>query len=92
MCLAIPGRVEEIFESEGLKMARINFGGIRKSACLEYAPEAVPGDYVLVHVGFAISIINEAEAERTLKLLEESGDTLESEIEAEISSNKQMEV
>lgn len=69
MCLAIPGRVEEVFESEGLKMAKINFGGIRKSVCLEYAPDAGIGSYVLVHVGFAISVIDEEEARRTYEVL-----------------------
>jgi len=70
MCLAIPGLVEEIFEIDGLKMAKINFGGIRKSTCLEYAPDAAIGSYVLVHVGFAISVIDEEEARRTYEILQ----------------------
>ncbi len=69
MCLAIPGQVEQIFEDAGLTMARINFGGIRKNVCMEYTPEAKIGDYLLVHVGFAISVINEEEAMRTLDFL-----------------------
>jgi hydrogenase expression/formation protein HypC len=69
MCLAIPGRVEEVFEIEGLKMGKINFGGIRKSVCLEYAPTASIGCFVLVHVGFAISVIDEEEARRTSEVL-----------------------
>ncbi len=69
MCLAIPGLVESTFESNGLKMAKVNFGGIRKNTCLQYTSDAVVGNYVLVHVGFAISIINEEEAARTLNAL-----------------------
>ncbi len=70
MCLAIPGLVESVFDSNGLKMARVNFGGIRKNTCLQYTPEACAGSYVLVHVGFAISVIDEQEASRTLKALQ----------------------
>jgi hydrogenase expression/formation protein HypC len=71
MCLAIPGKVLEEFESRGLRMARIQFGGIVREASLDYVPDAKVGDYVLVHVGFAISTVDAAEAERTYKLLEE---------------------
>ena len=73
MCLAIPGKVIETLESDGMKMAKVSFGGMVKQVCLEYTPDAAPGDYVLVHVGFALSRINEAEAERTYRLLEELG-------------------
>lgn len=66
MCLAIPGQVEEIFLEGSLKMAKVNFGGIRRAVCLDYTPEASPGDYVLVHVGFSITMIDEEEAQRTL--------------------------
>ncbi len=71
MCLAIPGKVVEAFERHGMRMARVQFGGITREACLEYVPEAVVGDYVLVHVGFAISRVDEQEALRTYRLLEE---------------------
>jgi hydrogenase expression/formation protein HypC len=71
MCLAIPGKVVETFDKSGLLMARVQFGGITREACLEYVPETVVGDYVLVHVGFAISRIDEAEAERTYAALKE---------------------
>jgi hydrogenase expression/formation protein HypC len=71
MCLAIPGKVLEEFEARGLRMARVQFGGIVREAALDYVPEAKVGDYVLVHVGFAISRVDAAEAERTYKLLEE---------------------
>jgi hydrogenase expression/formation protein HypC len=73
MCLAIPGKVIETLESGGLKMARVSFGGMVKQVCLEYTPEAAPGDYVLVHVGFALSRVDQEEAERTYKLLDELG-------------------
>lgn len=72
MCLAIPGKIESIIESEPLtRKGRVNFGGIVKEVFLAYVPEAVIGDYVIVHVGFAISKINEQEAQRTLKYLDQ---------------------
>lgn len=77
MCLAIPGRIESVFQEAGLVMAKVNFGGIKKSVCLEYAPGAGVGNYVLVHVGFAITIIDEEEARRTLEELNLRGDLQE---------------
>jgi len=72
MCLAIPGKLIEITtDPAGVKMGRANFGGIVKQVCLEYTPEVETGDYVLVHVGFALSKVNEDEAARTYQLLEE---------------------
>jgi hydrogenase expression/formation protein HypC len=72
MCLAIPGKLIETSESaEGVRMGKANFGGIVKEVCLEYTPDANTGDYVLVHVGFALNKVDEKEAERTYKLLEE---------------------
>ena len=73
MCLGIPGKVLESFDVNGLRMAKVQFGGIVRDACLEYTPEAAVGDYVIVHVGFAISKVDEEEAARTYKLLEEMG-------------------
>jgi hydrogenase expression/formation protein HypC len=73
MCLAIPGKVIEVFEDHGLRMGRVDFGGTVKKACLEQLPEAGIGDYVLVHVGFALSLVDPEEAERTYRLLEELG-------------------
>ena len=66
MCLAIPGKVEEIIEDSGLRMGRVNFGGVVKRVCLDYVPEVQVGDYTIVHVGFAISKIDEETAEQTL--------------------------
>jgi hydrogenase expression/formation protein HypC len=72
MCLAIPGKLLEIAnDANGVRMGRANFGGIIKQVCLEYTPEAEIGDFVLVHVGFALGKVDEAEAARTYQLLEE---------------------
>ena len=73
MCLAIPGKITDIYEDRGLRMARASFGGTVRKVCVEHVPGAGIGDYVLVHVGFAISTVDPDEAERTLKLLEELG-------------------
>jgi len=73
MCLGVPGKLVEIRRQDDLPMGRVEFGGILKDVCLAYTPEAQVGDYVLVHVGFAISRIDEAEAQETLSLLEEIG-------------------
>lgn len=71
MCLAVPGKIVEISDASGVLMAQVDFGGIRRETCLEYLPEAGVGDYVVVHVGFAISMVDEAEAARTLEYLKE---------------------
>jgi len=73
MCLAIPGKVIEVFEAQGLRMARADFGGTIRKVCLEHLPEAGLGDYVLVHVGFALSRVDPEEAERTYRFLQELG-------------------
>jgi hydrogenase expression/formation protein HypC len=71
MCLAIPGKLIEIAtDPNGVRMGKANFGGIVKQVCLEYTPEVEKGDYVLVHVGFALSKVDEAEAARTYQALE----------------------
>jgi hydrogenase expression/formation protein HypC len=71
MCLGIPGRVIETYSRDGLPMGKVDFGGIRKEVCLAYTPEAGLGDYVLIHVGFAISRIEEAEANEIVSYLEQ---------------------
>ena len=73
MCLAIPGKIDQIESADGMRTGRILFGGIARQACLDFVPEATVGDYVLVHVGFAISVVNKDEAERTYALLESMG-------------------
>ena len=74
MCLGVPGKIIEIYTKENLRMGRIDFGGVIREACLEYVPEAEAGEYVVVHVGFAISQLSEEEAMETLKLLREIGE------------------
>ncbi len=71
MCLAVPGRIEKIFQKDGLKMARVDFGGAIREVCLDYVPEAKVGDYCIIHVGFAISLLSEKEARETLAMLNE---------------------
>ena len=71
MCLGVPGKIVEIEENEGLKMAKVDFGGIFREACLDYVPEAKIGDYCVIHVGFAISLVSEEEAMETLELLKQ---------------------
>ena len=74
MCLGIPGKLLEVFERDDLPMGKVEFGGIVKETCLVYTPEAKVGDYVLVHVGFALSQLDEAEAEEIFSYLEELGE------------------
>jgi hydrogenase expression/formation protein HypC len=69
MCLGIPARVIELYEASGMKMARVDFGGAIKEACMEYLPEIKVGDYTIVHVGFGLSILDEQEALETMELL-----------------------
>jgi len=71
MCLGVPGRIIELYESEGRRMGTVDFGGVRREACLDFVPEAQVGQYVVVHVGFAISLLSEVEAQETLELLRE---------------------
>jgi hydrogenase expression/formation protein HypC len=71
MCLGIPGKITEIYEKDNLKTGKLDFGGVTKEVCLAYVPEAQVGDYALIHVGFAISLMDEDEALETLKLIKE---------------------
>jgi hydrogenase expression/formation protein HypC len=71
MCLAIPGRVTETYQENGMLMGRIDFNGISKAACLEHVPSVRIGEYVLVHVGFALAIVDEVEAKRVFAYLAE---------------------
>ncbi len=80
MCLGIPGQIVEIYEQDGLSMGRVDFNGVQRAACLAYVPEAKVGDYVIVHVGFAISVLSEEEAAdivATLREIESLGDEAE---------------
>jgi hydrogenase expression/formation protein HypC len=80
MCLGIPGKVIEVHDVAGLRMGKVDFGGVRKEACLAYTPEVELGDYVIVHVGFAISRVDEDEAMKTLEILGSMGDMMEQEL------------
>ncbi len=73
MCLAVPGKVVNIIEEAGLGLRRgkVDFGGVLKEICLAYTPEAAVGDYVLVHVGFSLSVVDEAEAQKIFEALRE---------------------
>src|SRR4051812_37425914 len=70
MCLGIPGKVVDIYRENDVLMGKVDFGGVSRRVCLEHVPEARPSDYVLVHVGFALSLIDEAEAGRVFAFLE----------------------
>ena len=77
MCLAIPGKVIEIMETgeeDTLRRAKVDFAGVRKEISLAFTPEAVPGDYVLVHVGFALSVVDDVEAQKIFEHLREMGE------------------
>jgi hydrogenase expression/formation protein HypC len=71
MCLAVPGIISDIYEANGLIMGKVDFGGVVREVCLTFIPEAKIGDYTIIHVGFALSLIDEKEAMETLALLEE---------------------
>ena len=73
MCLAVPGRIVEISDAGMVRMAKLDFGGIQKQVCLAYLPDAVVGNYAIVHVGFAISLIDEESAMQTLQHFRELG-------------------
>ena len=73
MCLAIPGRVDSIYEANGMRMGQVDFGGVRKEVCLAYVPDLQIGEYTIVHVGFALSRIDEAAAQDTLRVFSEMG-------------------
>lgn len=85
MCLAVPGKIIEIKDTPGMKMGRIDFGGVFREACLEAVPEAKIGDYVIIHAGFALSILSEQEAQETLNAFAELD-----QIEAELASDDQI--
>jgi len=94
MCLGIPGKIQSIRDDAGLLMGMVDFGGVRRDVCLQYvADEVAVGDYVIVHVGFAISRVDEEEAHRTFEILREMSQLDELEWMADVAdaSLKQME-
>ena len=74
MCLGVPGKITEIYENNGMKMGKVDFGGVSRETCLDFVPEAQIGDYTVIHVGFAISLLSEEEAHKTLEMLREIGE------------------
>lgn len=83
MCLAVPGKVIEITPTLGALMGKVDFGGVIREVCLEAVPEAKLGNYVIVHAGFALSVLSEEEAQETLSALRELGD-----IEGELAAGE----
>jgi len=73
MCLGVPGKITTIYKKEGMLMGKIDFGGVTRETCLDFVPEVKIGDYAIIHVGFAISLLSEDEAEKTLEMLREIG-------------------
>lgn len=71
MCLGIPGKIVEISDQNGLRMCKVDFGGVIREACIESVPEAKVGDYTIVHAGYALNLLSEEEAHETLDLLRE---------------------
>lgn len=71
MCLGIPGKIQEFIPGKGLRMCKVDFGGVVREVCIETIPEAKVGDYVIVHAGFALNLLSEQEANETLQILQE---------------------
>jgi hydrogenase expression/formation protein HypC len=86
MCLAVPGKVIEIYQANGARMGKVDFGGVVREACLDFLPEIEVGDYTIVHVGFGISRLDEEEARQTLEMFQaiegQSDDGTAADIEA----------
>ena len=83
MCLAVPGKITEIYQTPAAKMGKVDFGGVIREVCLEAVPEAEIGSYVIVHAGFALNTLSEREAQETLDALKELGD-----VEGELLMNE----
>ena len=75
MCLGVPGKITEIYESGGINMGKIDFGGVTREVCLAYVPEAKIGDYAMIHVGFALNLMSETDANESLDLLRQLAET-----------------
>jgi len=71
MCLGIPGKIISIYEDHGTKMAKVDFGGVTREVCIEVIPEAKPGDWTIIHAGFALNLLSEEEAQETLDILQQ---------------------
>jgi hydrogenase expression/formation protein HypC len=82
MCLGIPGEIKSIYEDHGTKMAQVDFGGVSREVCIEMIPEAQPGDWTIVHAGFALNLLSEEEARETLDILQQMAELADQEEEA----------
>lgn len=89
MCLGVPGKITEIYEQNGVRMGKADFGGVTKEICLAYLPEITVGDYTIVHVGFAITQVDEQSAQESLALFREMG-VLEEEFGASLPVGEQV--
>ncbi len=87
MCLAVPGKITDMYTTSNMKMGKVDFGGVLREVCLEAVPEATIGNYVIVHAGFALNILSEKEAQDTLAAFREL-DEMELEIEDESVTNQ----
>lgn len=83
MCLGVPGKVVEIYETNGVRMGKVDFGGLIKELCLAYVPEVEQGDYTIIHVGFAITRLDEEAAQESLALIRRLG-SLEEELAVDV--------
>lgn len=79
MCLGIPGKIQEIYDDHGTKMAKVDFGGVSREVCIEVIPEAKPGDWTIIHAGFALSLLSEEEAQETLDILQQMAELADEE-------------
>jgi hydrogenase expression/formation protein HypC len=77
MCLGIPGKILSIYEDQTTRMAKVDFGGVTREVCVELIPEANPGDWTIIHAGFALNILDEDEALETLAILQEMSNLAE---------------
>lgn len=87
MCLGVPGKIIELYDNLGLHMARIDFGGVVREACMDFLPEAKVGDYTIIHAGFALNLLSEEEALETLALMREIGSLAAEFDDAEMSAS-----
>ena len=79
MCLGIPGKIISIYEDYGTKMAKVDFGGVTREVCIEVIPEAKPGDWTIIHAGFALNLLSEEEAQETLDILQQMAELTDQE-------------
>ena len=79
MCLGIPGKIQEIYDDHGTKMAKVDFGGVSREVCIEVIPEAKLGDWTIIHAGFALNLLSEEEAQETLDILQQMAELADDE-------------